>query len=159
MGYYEIDKASPVAEVVEKLAGPAVAGVAYMPSFWIKDSLAPGAANAFAASLQNPFGIDLVIVRAIVDVTTAGGTAASVGDLDVVNTATATGDDILDGVDLNAAGLYDSLNATDKGTNGEGKAWKWDRRGGTRDHVTLKILSYAATALAGNLYLECIPAE
>ena len=159
MGYYEIDKASPVAEVVEKLAGPPADGIAYTPSFWIKGPLAPGAANAFAAALQNPFGTDLLIVRAIVDVTAAGGRAASVGDLDVVNLATATGDDILDGIDLNAAAVYDSLKTSDRGTNGEGGAWKWERRGGTRDHVTLKILAQGANLLAGSLYLECIPAE
>ena len=159
MGYYEIDKASPVPEVVEKMAGPAASGVVYTPSFWIKDSLASGAANAFAIALQNPFGIDLIIIRAVLDITTAGGTASSVGDLDVVDGATDTGDDILDGVDLNAAAVLDSLNATDNGTNGEGKSWKWDKNGGTNDHVTLKILTQNASSLAGNLYLECIPAE
>ena len=121
MGYYEIDKASPVAEVVEKLAGPPASGVVYTPSFWIKSPLAPGAANAFAAAVQNPFGTDLLIVRAVVDVTSAAGRASSVGDLDVVGSPSAAGDDILDGIDLNAAAVYDSLNADNRGTNGEGK--------------------------------------
>ena len=55
--------------------------------------------------------------------------------------------------------MSDSLNATDNGTNGEGKSWQWDKSGGTNDHVTAKILVANAALLAGNLYLQCLPAD
>ena len=73
----------------------------------------------------------MIIVRCILDITTAGGTATSVLDIDVVGDATSTGDDIFDGADANATGISDSLNSTDNGTNGEGKSWKWDKKDGT----------------------------
>ena len=53
--------------------------------------------------------------------------------------------------------LDDSLNGTDNGTNGEGKSWKWDKKGGTNDYVTAKILTANATNLAGNLYIQYVP--
>ena len=159
MGYYEISKTAPVAEVVEKLAGPANASITYVPEIQVKIPLTAGVANDFAVAVENPFGIDLIIKRAILDITTAGGTGSSVIDVDVVATVTSTGDDIFDGADANAVATLDSLNSTDNGTNGEGKSWKWNKAGGTLDVITAKILVADAASLAGNLYLTCIPAE
>ena len=99
----------------------------------------------------------MIIVRCILDITTVGGTATSVLDVDVVSSATATGDDIFDGVDANATGISDSLNSTDNGANGEGKSWKWDKNGGTNDYVTAKVLVADATNLVGNLYIQYTP--
>ena len=123
---------------------------------WLVYDLAAGNANAFALAAQNPYDHNLLIDRAIVRVTTAGGTGSSVGDLDVVASATDTGNDILDGIDLNATAIYDSMNATDNGTDGEGKALAWDARGGTNDYLTLKILVQNAAALVGKVYVHVI---
>ena len=156
---HAIDRVDPTGEIVSKLTGPAPGSGSYVATFWLKVPLSSGNANAFAVALQNPFDIDLIVVRAVLDITTAGGTATSVLDVDVVDAATDTGDDIFDGADANAAAVSDSLNATDNGTNGEGKSWKWDKSGGTNDHVTAKILVANAASLAGNLYLQCLPAD
>ena len=126
---------------------------------WLSYNLTAGAANAFALAQQNPYTRDLIITRAIVRLTTAGGTGSSVGDLDVVGSATDTGDDILDGIDLNSTGLFDSLNSTDNGTNGEGKVWAWDAAGGTNDYLTLKILTQNASSLVGRVYVHVIDAQ
>lgn len=148
------DKSNPTAENVDALFSPSGTN---MPGKWLQVSLNGGSANDFAVAVQNPESVDAIIVRCILDITTAGGTATSVLDVDVAANATSTGDDIFDGVDANATGISDSLNATDNGTNGEGKSWKWDKKGGTNDYVTAKILTANATNLAGNLYIQYIP--
>ena len=147
-------RTNPTAESVAALFSPAGTNV---PTKWLKVALSSGVANAFAAAVQNPESVDVIIVRCVVDITTAGGTATSVLDVDVVGSATATGDDVFDGLDANATGISDSLNSTDNGTNGEGKSWKWDKNGGTNDYVTAKILVADASSLAGSLYIEYIP--
>lgn len=156
---YTFTREAPTGELLRNMAGPTTSGVTYVSPFWVKLALASGSANAFAVAQQNPLGVDVLVSRAVVDITTAGGTATSVLDVDVATSATDTGDDIFDGVDANAAAISDSLNGTDNGTNGEGKSWKWEKAGGTNDFVTAKILVADASSLAGNLYLQCIPAE
>ena len=148
------DRTNPTAENVDSLFSPSSTN---MPVKLLQVALSSGNANAFAVAVQNPESVDVIIVRCIVDITTAGGTASSVLDIDVVGDATSTGDDIFDGVDANATGISDSLNSTDNGTNGEGKSWKWDKKGGTNDYVTAKILTANAASLAGNLYIQYVP--
>lgn len=126
---------------------------------WLKFDLVSGAANAFALAEQNPYSRDLIIDRVIVRLTTAGGSATSVGDLDVVASATATSDSILDGIDLNSTGVFDSLNSTDNGTNGTGKAIVWNAANGSNDYLTCKILVANASALAGKIYVHVIEAQ
>jgi len=123
---------------------------------WLSYDLTAGIADAFAIAVQNPYDYDVIIDRALIYTTTAGGTGSSVGNLDVVASATATGDDIFDGVDLNATAIYDSLNAADNGTNGEGKSWVWDEKNGTNDYLTLKILAEDASSLAGTVYIHIL---
>jgi hypothetical protein len=148
------DKSNPTAENVGALFSPSGTN---QPAKWVQVALSSGNANAFAVALQNPETVDVIIVRCILDITTAGGTASSVLDIDVVGSATSTGDDIFDGVDANATGISDSLNSTDNGTNGEGKSWKWDKKDGTNDYVTAKILAQNAASLAGKLYIQYVP--
>ncbi len=150
------DRANPTAENVDSLFSPS--GTT-MPAKWLQVALSGGSTNDFAVAVQNPESVDVIVVRCILDITTAGGTATSVLDVDVVANGTSTGDDIFDGVDANATGISDSLNSTDNGTNGEGKSWKWDKKGGANDYVTAKILTANATNLAGNLYVQYIPTE
>ncbi len=148
------NKSNPTAENVGALFSPSGAN---LPTKWLQVALTSGVANAFAVAVQNPETVDVIIVRCVLDITTAGGTASSELDVDVVSGATSTGDDIFDGVDADATGISDSLNSTDNGTNGEGKSWKWDKKGGTNDYVTAKILTANAASLGGNLYIEYIP--
>ena len=162
MGFYEIAEDQPTAENLQRFTPPKASGITYLPSFWVKIALAGGAQNAFAVSKQNPFGEDVIIVRAIVDVTTLSATASAVLDVDVDADGATGGDDVFDGIPIgsgDATGIFDSLNGTDNGTNGEGKSWQWDKAGGTNDYITARILAAAGAALAGDLYLECIPAE
>ena len=158
MARSDIAEADPVAETAQKLAGPVASGITYQAPSWLKIALTAGAANAFAVAKQNPYGEDRVITRAVVRITTSGGTASSVIDVDVVGTATTSGDDIFDGVGATTAAISDSLNSTDNGTNGEGKSWLWEKAGGTNDYLTAQILVANATALVGTLFVESVPA-
>ena len=115
MGY---GRGNPTAENVDRLFSPEGTNVA---AKWLKVPLSGGVVDSFTVAVQNPEAVDVLIVRAVLDITTAGGTATAVLNVDVVGTATETGDDIFDGVDANATAVLDSLNGTDNGSNGEGK--------------------------------------
>ena len=145
----------PVAEVAREIAGPAQSGIDYVHKKHIVEDLASGNANAFVFAIQNPEDVDCLITRVIVDITTAGGTANSVLDIDTVDGATATGADIIDGLDLNATGISDNI--TNGGTDGDKKPVKWDKKGGTNDDLTGKILVANAASLAGKVIIEYVP--
>ncbi len=102
-----ISQADPTAEAVKNMLSPDQSGISYVMKRYIVEELASGNANAFAFAVQNPEGVDCLVTNVIVDITTAGGTASSVLDVDVVDGATDTGDDIIDGLDLNATGTSD----------------------------------------------------
>lgn len=125
---------------------------------WTKQALTAGVENAIALAWQNPHNFEIIVDRVIVDITTGGGTASAVLDVDVVDAAIDTGDDIFDGIDISSSttGIYDSLNGTDNGSNGEGKVWKMGAKNGTNDYVTAKILAAAASSLVGNVYIHYI---
>ena len=149
-----ISRADPTAEAVKNMLPPDQSGIAYVMKRYIVEDLASGNANAFAFAVQNPEGVDCVVTNVIVDITTAGGTASSVLDVDVVADATSTGDSIIDGLDLNATGVADRHD--DAGTNG-GAPVKWDKNGGTNDYVTGKILAQNAANLVGAVIIEYVP--
>ncbi len=143
-----------MAEAVKNMIPPDQSGVVYVAKRYIVEALASGNANAFAFAVQNPEGVDCIVTNIIVDITTAGGTASSVLDVDVAGDATSTGDSIFDGLDLNATGVADRHD--DAGTNG-GEALKWDKNGGTNDYVTGKILAQNAASLVGKVIIEYVP--
>ena len=149
-----ISRADPTAEAVKNMLPPDQSGIAYVMKRYIVEDLALGNANAFAFAVKNPEGVDCVVTNVIVDITTAGGTASSVLDVDVVADATSTGDKIIDGLDLNAAGVADRHD--NAGTNG-GEPKKWDKNGGTDDYITGKILAQNAASLAGKVIIEYVP--
>ncbi len=149
-----ISRADPTAEAVKNMLPPDQSGIAYVMKRYIVEDLASGNANAFAFAVQNPEGVDCVVTNVIVDITTAGGTASSVLDIDVVADATSTGDTIIDGLDLNATGVADRHD--NAGSNG-GEPKKWDKNGGSNDYVTGKILAQNAASLAGKVIIEYVP--
>ncbi len=88
-----IAQSDPIPELAQQMAGPSQSGVVYAPSKCIVEDLAAGLANAFAFAIQNPENVDCIITNVVVDITTTGGTATSVLDVDVEASATGTGDD------------------------------------------------------------------
>ena len=140
---------SPTAEMVDRMIGPNTSGVDRVPYKVIVADLASGNSGAFAFAIQNPEDVDCLILRVVIDITTAGGTASSTLDVDTVNGATATGVDIIEGLDLNATGISDNI--TNGGTGGDKKPVKWDKKGGTNDDLTGKILDQNAASLVGKV--------
>ena len=149
-----ISQKDPVPEAVKNMIPPDQSGVVYVAKRYIVEALASGNANAFAFAVQNPEAVDCIVTNVIVDITTVGGTASAVLNVDVAGDATSTGDSIIDGLDLNATGVADRHD--DAGTNG-GEALKWDKNGGTNDYVTGKILVQNAASLAGTVIIEYVP--
>ena len=149
-----LSQKDPTAEAVKNMIPPDQSGVVYVAKRYILEALSAGNADAFAFAVQNPEGVDCVVTNVIVDITTAGGTASSVLDVDVAADATSTGDSIIDGLDLNTTGVADRHD--DAGTNG-GEALKWDKNGGTNDYVTGKILVQNAASLVGTVIIEYVP--
>jgi len=111
------------------------------------------AANGFPFTWQNPEANKIIIHEVIVRVTTAGGTATAVLDIDVVASAADTGDTIIDGLDLNATAVSSSHNVTDSGTNGDEKPHVVDENGGTNDWITGKCLVEKCDDLVGAVYI------
>ncbi len=149
-----ISQKDPVPEAVKNMIPPDQSGVVYVAKRYIVEGLASGNANAFAFAVQNPEAVDCIVTNVIVDITTAGGTASAVLNVDVAGNATSTGDSIIDGLDLNATGVADRHD--DAGSNG-GEALKWDKNGGTNDYITGKILVQNAASLAGTVIIEYVP--
>ena len=116
-----------------KVAKVAIAGVS---------ATTGGALFAWA----NPENATIIIDRLQIDITTKSTGAAAV-DFGVAADATTSSDNLIDGVDLNAAiGVFDNI--TDKGTNGKSRqllaAGKW---------VTGSRASGAVAGLAGYAYI------
>lgn len=151
----KVSQNMPVAEAVREMAGPSQAGIDYVHEKCIVASLTPGAANAFAFAIQNPERVDCLITHLVLDITTAGGTATSVLDVDTVDGPTDTGDDIIDGLDINQTGAFDNIK--NPGTNGDGKPVRWGKRGSSTDYLTGKILVANASNLAGKVVVKYVP--
>jgi hypothetical protein len=99
--------------------------------------------------LVNPEGVDLIITRLILDITTASTGAATV-DAGVDDGGDVSSDTLIDGKSVATAGVFD--NTEDGGTNGKG-AVKW------KAGEYLVISASATTAgMVGSAYVEYIRA-
>lgn len=117
----------------------------------VRIALTPGNANAFAFAWQNPESTKIIVHKVVIYRTAAGGTGSSVLDVGPADAATGTADTIIDGLDLNATGLADSI--ADGGTNGLERSVLLTENGGNLDHITGKILAQNAASLAGYVYI------
>ena len=98
-------------------------------------------------SLLNPEGVDLIITRLVLDVTTVA-TAACTVDAGLASAATTSADDLIDGLDVNGAtGVFDNID--DQGTNGQ-SCLRWE----SDYYLTISMASGAAAGLAGYAYIE-----
>ncbi len=118
-----------------------------------KVTLVGGGINSIVFAWQNPEANKIIVHEVILRITTAGGTGGSLLDVDVVATATATGNTIYDGLDLNAAAnIYGSHNITDS-VAGDEKPHLMDEKGGANAWLTGKCLIAACTNLVGAAYI------
>ena len=141
------EKNSPVAEQVKDLLSSDTTPVALKCA---KVALAASDSAGGVFAWQNPESNAIVVSRVVVDLTTVA-TAACTVDVGTAANATTSSDDLLDGLDVNAAtGVFDNI--ADKGTNGKEKQ-RLDAKGGTTDHITASKATGATAGLVGNAYI------
>lgn len=99
-------------------------------------------------SLANPEGVDLLVTRLVLNITTASTGAASV-DAGIAANGTTSSDTLIDGLDVNAAaGVF--CNIDDQGTNGQ-SVEQWD----SDEYLTITA-SATVAGLVGYAYIEYI---
>lgn len=100
------------------------------------------------ASVANPFGVDVIITRAMV-LTTAPSTGAATVDIGIAANGTTTSDTLIDGLSLASAAVLSAVG----GTNGlVPRLWL------TTTFVTATASATLAGMVGGVLYLECVKA-
>ena len=116
-----------------------------------KVDLAGVAQNAFCFTWQNPESNKIIIHEVIVRITTAGGTATAVMDIDVVASAADTGNTIFNDIDLDSA--PQNLTSHEIGSGGDEKPHVCDEKSGANDWVTGKCLTAKSDDLVGSVYI------
>jgi len=107
-----------------------------------------GTAVGGALKLQNPEGVDLIITRLILDITTKSTGAATV-DAGIDDDGAQSSDTLMDAVDVGtAAGVFDSLSGA--GTNDK-TVVKWPA-----GHYLVITASATLAGLVGNAYIQWI---
>jgi hypothetical protein len=116
----------------------------------VKVVVTGGLQNIISFAWQNPESTKILVTKAVLRLTAGGGTAGATMDIGPCASATDTGDTLIDGVDITAAGLFDNVGS--KGNNGLPQI-VLDENGGTNDWVTGKILGANAASLDGKMYI------
>ena len=92
-------------------------------------------------SVANPEGVDLIITRAVMDITEASD-AAGTADLGIAADGTTSADNLIDGADINTASVLDNI--INKGSNGK-ELLRWP----AGSYLTLTKKTGAASAEIG----------
>ena len=95
--------------------------VSKFAGFWLQGALVASDAEGGVFSVENTFGTDLVVLRLVLQITT-GTSGACTLDIGVETDGSSTADDLIDGVDVSDAGVFDNI--ADKGSNGSSRA-RW----------------------------------
>ncbi len=101
-----------------------------------------------ALSLANPEGVDIIVTRLILDITTEATAAATV-DAGIAANGTTSADTLLDGLNVGAAAIL-ADNHSSPGTNGLALI-KW----GASQYLTITP-SATLAGLVGNAYIEYV---
>ena len=84
---------------------------------WFQGTLAASDAVAGVFQLENTYGSDLVVDRAIIHITTATAGACTI-DIGVASDGVTSADNLLDGIDGTSTGATDNIKSMDDGSNG-----------------------------------------
>jgi hypothetical protein len=118
-----------------------------------KVSFTNGAADAVAFAWQNPETNKILVVRVVVDVTTAATLAATL-NIGKSNDAVTDASDIMAAFPINAIAVKDHL--TVAAAIGKGGVHKLDENGGTTDYITGTIKAQNSATTVANIYIEYI---
>lgn len=117
----------------------------------LKVALAAGEGAGGILGLANPEGVDLIITRLVLDVTTKSTGICTV-DAGVAANGTTSNDTLIDGLDVGTAAIL-ADNVENQGTNGLAVK-KW----GASQYLTISKATGAAAGLVGNAYIEYVRA-
>jgi hypothetical protein len=110
---------------------------------------AAGSTGVFA-SIANPFGAEVRIIRAVLRITTASG-AASTLDIGVGANAATANDGLFDGLSGATGGLFDNIVAAEAGTNGRpSQVW------GSTGFLNVAEASGNVNSLVATLYVTVV---
>ena len=141
------EKNSPVAEQLKDMLTSDTTPVAVKCA---KVALSAADTAGGILAWQNPEASAIVVLRLLIDLTTAA-TGAVTADFGPAANATTSSDTLIDGVDLNTAtGVFDNFD--NPGNDGK-SLQRLDAKGGTTDHVTGSLAAGAAAGLKGNAYI------
>ena len=112
-----------------------------------------GAANAVAFAWQNPETNKILVVRVVVDVTTAATLAATL-NIGVSADAVTDASDIMAAFPINAIAVKDHL--TVAAGIGKGGVYKLDEKDGTTDYITGTIKAQNSATTVANIYIQYI---
>jgi hypothetical protein len=116
---------------------------------WLSGSLTAvtGATAGGIMSVANPLGVDLIITRFVIRIST-GSTGAATGDFGVAADGTTSSDVLLDGVNMQTTGALDNIE--NQGTNGvSSRTWS------STQFVT-GTASATLAGLVGTYYIQYI---
>ena len=88
---------------------------------WLQGSLVASDAAGGVFSVENTYGTNLVVLRVVIQVTTGTSGACTI-DVGIEANATTSADDLIDGLNVAVAGVFDNI--SDEGTDG-GSISKW----------------------------------
>lgn len=109
---------------------------------------ATGTTAGGVLKVMNDFGADVIVTRLVLDIATKSTGVATV-DAGIHATGSASADNLIDGLDVNAAaGVFD--NTKNGGTNGKGVAL-WPA-----GHYLVITASATAAGLVGNAHVEFV---
>lgn len=120
------------------------------PTMVFELDITGGAVTGVFASSANPFGYDVMILGAFLQITTQSSGASTL-DIGIGANATTSNDGLIDGLSAATAGLF--TNAEDAGTNGE-VSMLWT----TSTFLNVAEASGDVTALVAKLRVLCVAA-
>jgi len=117
--------------------------------FWIKGALATSDGGGGVFSVENTYGTNLAILRAVIQVTTVAGDNCTI-DIGVAANGTTSAATLIDGLDVNSAvGVFDNID--DQGTDGQ-SCLKWP----SGEFINGSVKTGAASGLVGTYAIHAI---
>lgn len=108
------------------------------------------AGGFFRAS--NPFGADVLVMNAIVNLGTAASSGTATVDFGIASASNGSSDNLFDGLTITTAGVFQN-DVDFQGTNGK-TSQKW----GSSQWLTGTVASGNVSAAVGSIYVTVIPA-
>ena len=133
-----------------KAAGVTRDKMAKGAGFWLRGALTASDTVAEIFQLTNSYGSDLIVTRAMIQVTTVSSGACTV-DVGTGSGASTSYDNLLDGIDTTSTGVSDNLKSMHAGDSGRSViVWK------STEYINASKASGATSGLVGYYAVYCV---